>query len=165
MEGRIDIVKQRWLPFPAMLVMMLVLVACGGEDTAPEERAQSTADGTRAATMEIAGTTWASAVDATTGEPVDEVESYTTISPAVVLVVEVINVPSGTEFVATWAIDGLDVPEAEMRVTVEDEMAVAWIAFEFVRDEGRYFPLGELEAVVMASSGKTVEATVNIELP
>lgn len=155
--------------FPAFLAMFLILVACGSDESPSGSDAQPTADATRAAmenaTMEIAGTTWTSGVDDTTGEPVDDVENYTTISPAIILVVEVTNVSSGTDFTATWAIDGLEVPEAEMRVTVEEDMAVAWIAFEFTREEGRYFPLGELQADVTASSGETVTATVDIQLP
>ena len=72
--------------------------------------------------------------------------------PSVIAVVEATDVPAGTEFTATWSIDGIDVPDATMTATVTDDMTRAWIAFEFVREEGRYFPLGELQVIVTASS-------------
>lgn len=115
--------------------------------------------------MEIVGLTWTSAVDPGTGEPGDRVEGFTTISPSIVAVVEARNVPAETTFTATWTIDGLDVPEATIDVTVEDDMATAWVAFQFVRDEGRYFPLGVLSVTVTASSGDAIDGSVGIALP
>ena len=96
---------------------------------------------------------WTSGVDEASGEPLDEVDVYTTVSPAIVAVVPAANVPAGTEFTATWTIDGIEVPEATMSVTVDEDMRVAWVAFELARDEGRYFPLGELEVTVTTSTG------------
>lgn len=108
---------------------------------------------------------WTSGIDEDSGEPIDEVDAFTTISDRIVAVVPAANVPAGTEFTATWTIDGLNVPEATMTATVEQEMSTAWVAFEFLRDEGRYFPLGELEVTVTATSGETVEGSVEIGLP
>lgn len=159
--------RQRWYLLTAVLGVVLLVTACGSESDAPGRQDEEGGGAAPAAQepMAITGLTWTSAVSDSTGEPVDSVEAFTTISPAVVAVVEASNVPAGTEFTATWRIDGIDVPEATMNVTVEDDMAVAYVAFEFIRAEGRYFPLGELEVVVTASTGDTVDATVDIQLP
>ena len=150
-----------------MLGVLLLAAACGGEDAAPTARDDSATGNEPGleAPMEITGLTWTSAVSSDTGEPLDHVEAFTTISPSVIAVVKATDVPAGTEFTATWSIDGIDVPEATMNATVGDDMTEAWIAFEFVRDEGRYFPLGELQVVVSASTGDSVDATVDIQLP
>lgn len=161
--------RQRWYLLTAVLGVLLLASACGSESASPDP--QDDGEGSNGAgptldePMQIVGLTWTSAVSDSTGEPVDSVESFTTISPAVVAVVEASSVPAATEFTATWSIDGIDVPEATMNVTVEKDLAVAFVAFEFIREEGRYFPLGELEVVVTASTGETIDATVDIQLP
>lgn len=159
--------RQRWYLLSALLGVLFLAAACGGGDASPtvqDDAAAATEPGLDGQ-MAIAGLTWTSAVSGDTGEPVDSVESFTTISPSVIAVVEATDVPAGTEFTASWSIDGIDVPEATMNVTVEQDMTEAWIAFEFIRDEGRYFPLGELQVVVTASTGDSVDATVDIQLP
>lgn len=158
--------RQRWYWLCALLGVLLVATSCGGGDATPDVQDDGdTGQAAFAEPMEIVGLTWTSGVSEETGEPVDSVESFTTISPAVIAVVEVTNVPAGTDFTASWTIDGIEVPEATMNVTVEEDMSVAYVAFEFIREEGRYFPLGELEAVVTASSGESIDATVDIQLP
>jgi hypothetical protein len=151
----------------ALLGVLLLATACSGDDASPtvQDDGATILEPGLDAPMAIAGLTWTSAVSDDTGEPVDSVESFTTISPSVIAVVEATDVPAGTQFTATWSIDGIDVPEATMDVTVEQDMTEAWIAFEFIRDEGRYFPLGELEVVVTASTGESIDATVDIQLP
>lgn len=165
MSGKRQVGRGRWVHLLAIVSILLTVAGCGSEDDASPDEAEATAGASDIAPMEIAGLTWTSGVEEETGEPVDNVEAYTTISPAIVAVVEATNVPAGTVFTATWTIDGLDVPEATMDVTVAEEMATAWIAFEFVRAEGRYFPLGELEVTVTSSSGDTIDASVPIQLP
>lgn len=159
--------RQRWYLLTALLGVLLLVTACGsdGDDDVPDIGADESSGASVVEPMDVIGLTWTSAISEVTGEPVDSVESFTTISPAVVAVVEATNVPAGTDFTATWSIDGIDVPEATMTVSVEDDMTVAFVAFEFIREEGRYFPLGELQVVVTASTGETLDASVDIELP
>lgn len=149
-----------------MIGVLVVASACGNDasDTGKAGNPGQQAPGLPAP-MRIGKLTWTSAVDETTGEPVDEVAAYTTTAPAIVAVVEASNVPAGTEFTASWTIDGQDVPEAGMRTTVEEDMTTAFVAFRFVRAEDRYFPLGELSVTVTASSGETISDAVEIELP
>jgi hypothetical protein len=157
------IVRHRWYLLFALAGVLIVAAACGNDEPGDDDQAGQ--GSLLQEPMEIVGLTWTSAVDSSTGEPVDRVESFTTISPSVVAVVEARNVPAGTEFTTTWMIDGLDVPEATMQVTVEDDMATAWVAFEFIRDDGRYFPLGELSVTVDVSSGESIDDSVDIQLP
>jgi hypothetical protein len=152
-----------------MTGILLLVAGCGGgnvdeppQTPAPEEPTATPEPEPDFGLVDIA---WTSAIDEDTGEPVDEIEAFTTVSPGIVAAVEANNVPAGTGFTAEWTIDGLEVPEATMNVTVEQDMSTAWIAFEFIRDEGRYFPLGELEVVVTASSGETIDGSVTIQLP
>lgn len=146
--------------------ILLVIAACGGgggeEEPVP---AAPTATPVPDPTLELVDITWASELDRSTGEPVDEIDAFTTVSPAIIAVVQATDVPAGTELTAGWTIDGLEVPDATMRVTVEQDMAVAWVAFEFIREEGRYFPLGELAVTVTTSTGESIDGAVRIELP
>jgi hypothetical protein len=161
-------VRNRWLLVTIALGCLVLAVGCGGTSDEPETQSapQPTATpGPSEVPFAMDGVVWASAIDEDTGEPVDEVDAYTTVSDRIVAVVPASNVLTGTEFTATWTIDGIDVPEATMSVTVEQDLVTAWIAFEFVRDEGRYFPLGELEVTVTASTGDEVTGSVDIELP
>lgn len=154
--------RHRWFLALAMIGVLVVATACGSDDV-PEEAPTPTPGLPEA--MQIERLVWTSAVDETTGEPVDEVAAYTTTSPAIVAVVEASNVPAGTTFTANWTIDGQQVPEAEMRTTVDDDMTTAYVAFQFLRQEDRFFPLGDLEVTVTTSTGETASGAVEIELP
>jgi hypothetical protein len=146
--------------------LLLVMTGCGGIGADVEPTPDTpTPTAEPQALLELVDITWTSAVDRVTGEPAGEEEAFTTVSPAIVVVVQATNVPSGTEFIAEWTIDGLDVPDATMRVMVEQDMSTAWVSFEFIRDEGRYFPLGELAVTVTTSSGESIDSVVSIELP
>lgn len=150
----------------AMIGVLVVATACGNDasdGTGTGDAVQPTP--ALPGPMRIEGLTWTSAVDETTGEPVDEVAAYTTTAPGIVAVVEASNVPAGTTFTASWTIDGQEVPEAEMRTTVGQDMTTAYVAFRFLRAEDRYFPLGELAVTVTAGSGETISGAVEIQLP
>lgn len=166
------IVRRRWLKLTAHMIVMtgilLLVTGCGSADDVSEPPGIPVDDEptpTSEPAFGLLDIAWTSGIDEDTGEPVDEVEVFTTVSPGIVAAVEATNVPAGTELTAEWTIDGIEVPEATMNVTVEQDMSTAWIAFEFVRDEGRYFPLGELEVVVTASSGQSINGSVAIGLP
>lgn len=159
--------RNRWLLGTIVLACLVMTVSCGGGDDTPpqqEPRPTPTAQATEVP-LTMDDIVWATGIDEASGEPLDEVSAYTTVSPAIVAVVPAGNVPAGTEFTATWTIDGLEVPQATMTATVEQDMQSAWVAFEFLRDEGRYFPLGVLEITVTASTGESVQSSIDIELP
>ncbi len=145
-----------------MIGVLVVASACGS-DAGPVETPTPTPG--LPDRMQVERLVWTSAVDEATGEPIDEVAAYTTTSPAIVAVVEASNVPAGTTFTASWTIDGQQVPEAEMRTTVDDDMTTAYVAFQFLRQEDRLFPLGELDVTVTTSTGETISGAVEIELP
>ena len=158
--------RYRWLLGAILFACLALVTACGGgESPEPTEPTPEPTPEPTVAPFTIDGVVWTSGVDEASGEPLDEVDAYTTVSPAIVAVVPAANVPAGTEFTATWTIDGIEVPEATMSVTVDEDMRVAWVAFELARDEGRYFPLGELEVTVTTSTGDEVAGSVRIELP
>jgi hypothetical protein len=160
-------VRNRWFLVAILLGCLAIAVGCGSDQDEDGEQAPEPTSSPRPTQIPfgISDVVWTSGVDEQTGEPVDEVDSFTTVSPRLVAVVQAENVPAGTVFTATWTIDGLKVPEAEMTATVDADMATAWVAFEFIRDEGRYFPLGELEVTITASNGETIQDSVRIELP
>ena len=158
--------RYRWLLGAILFACLALVTACGGgESPEPTEPTPEPTPEPTVAAFTVDDVVWTSGVDEASGEPLDEVDAYTTVSPAIVAVVPAANVPAGTEFTATWTIDGIEVPEATMSVTVDEDMRVAWVAFELARDEGRYFPLGELEVTVTTSTGDEVAGSVRIELP
>jgi hypothetical protein len=162
-----QIVRNRWFLVAILLGCLAIASGCGSDQGADGEQASDVAPTPQSTEnpFGILDVVWTSGVDEQSGEPIDEVDSFTTVSPRIVAVVQAENVPAGTVFTATWTIDGLEVPEATMEATVDADMATAWVAFEFIRAEGRYFPLGELEVSVAASNGETIQDSVRIELP
>lgn len=160
--------RNRWVLGAILLGCLALAVGCGRDNDGggdQETGPSLTPTAQPAPPFTVDDVIWTTGVNESTGVPLDQADAYTTISPAVVAVVPARNVPAGTEFTATWTIDDLDVPEANMSVTVEQDMSTAWVAFEFVRDDDRYFPLGTLEVTVTASSGETVDGSVEIGLP
>lgn len=157
--------RYRWLLGAILLACLMLVTGCGGGESPKPTPEPDVAPEPTVAPFTLDDIVWSSGVDAATGEPLDEVDAYTTVSQAIVAVVPATNVPAGTEFTAIWTIDGLDVPETTMSVIVEEDMSTAWIAFELARDEGRYFPLGELELTVTSSTGEEVSGSVRITLP
>ena len=163
--------RNRWFLAAILLGCLTIAVACGndagsgtGDDGAAAPEPTAVPRPTEVP-FAISDVVWTTGIDEESGEPVDEVDAFTTVSPRLVAIIEVENVSAGTGFTAIWTIDGIEVPDATMEATVDEDMSTAWIAFEFVRDEGRYFPLGELEVTITSTTGETVQGSVDIELP
>jgi hypothetical protein len=167
-------VRNRWFLAAILLGCLTLAAGCGGSDRGGDSGTGDNEEAARTPTtvprpteipFAISDVVWTTGIDEDSGEPIDEVDAFTTVSPRLVAVIEVENVPAGTGFTATWTIDGIEVPEATMEATVDADLSTAWIAFEFIRDEGRYFPLGELEVTITSTTGEEVTGSVDIQLP
>lgn len=164
MRGEVGgIVRQRLALGTVLLCCMIIVAGCGGGR--PAQPTPTAEPEISMPPLTLQRVIWTEDVDPATGEPVGEVDTYTTTSPAIIAVVQAANVPAGTGLTATWTIDGLEVPEATMQVEVDNDYSAAWVSFEFAREEGRYFPLGVLELTVTANTGETIQDSVTIELP
>src|SRR5699024_3096954 len=108
---------------------------------------------------------WTTEVDPETREPQDEVSSYPNNAPAIIAAVNVEQLPGGTELVASWTIDGVEVPDARMTVATEATVVDAWVTFQFTRDGATLFPLGVLEVTITGGEGSEVTDEVEIVLP
>ena len=108
---------------------------------------------------------WAQATDAATGEPTDIVTIFTTESPAIIAVIEVSDVPEGTEFTATWTINNQPIASIDMNISASDDLDHAWIAFSFTRDDGQLYPVGQLGVVITSSEGDLREGSAEIGFP
>lgn len=151
-----------------MAASVLVLAACGGsDDGAGQERTIAAIDAvaTPPAAAELLGVTWTTAVDPETRVPKNEVTSFPNDAPAIIAAVEIGEVQAGTVLTATWSIDGVEVPQATMQVTAQQDLQEGWATFQFIRDPARLFPLGELEVRVTAPGDNAVTATVDIVVP
>lgn len=152
-----------------VLACAVLLVACGNDsvteatpevDTTPPAGTPPPESG-----MIIGEVIWALEVDPATGEPIDTATRYTTQSPAIIAVIEVDNIPEGTEFTATWTINNLPIEVAEMDITASEELPHAWVAFSFTREDDQRYPRGTLGVVITTSEGDMREATVDIGFP
>lgn len=149
---------------------LLVLVACGGDPGPTEPPAEGTpppAPSTPASAPEMAiqEIVWAETVNPDSGEPTDIVSSFTTVSPAIIAVIEVSDVPQGTEFTATWTINDQPIEGLEMHTTTQGDLAHAWVTFSYVRDEGQLFPVGQVGVVITSSDGDVRESSAEIGFP
>lgn len=153
----------------------LLLVACGSND-APDPAdgpapspvsgdAKATPPATPDAAMDVGPIVWAQELDAETGEPIDVVTRYTTESPAIIAVVEVNEMPAGTEFTATWTINGQPIDGTDMDISTNEELDHAWIVFRFTRDEAQRYPIGQLNVTITNSHGDLREGSVEIGFP
>jgi hypothetical protein len=157
----------------AMVFCAIVLVACGssdGEDAAIPSATEAEHDIAPEPTptpvaVTLSEVVWTTLVDPVTSEPQDNVTSYATTAPVIIAAVQIGGMPAGAELAATWWIDGVEVPEATMRVATETAVREGWATFQFTREEGRRFPLGELEVRITAPGGGEVMGSVDITLP
>lgn len=151
------------------LICALLLTACGGDaDTTTEQQeATNAAESTPPPSeeMTLAPLVWSESVDDETGGPTGEVTEFTTESPAIIVLIEAEHVPAGTEFVASWTINGNAIPEAEMQVEATGDMPHAWIAFKFTRADGQIYPVGTLGVEINVSNGDLIEDSVEIGFP
>lgn len=111
------------------------------------------------------GVTWTTAVDPETGAPENEVAAFPIDAPAIIAAVEVGELQAGTVLTATWRIDGVEVPQATMQVTAQQDLQEGWATFQFTRAPDRLFPLGKLEVQVTAGDGSEVTGSVDVVLP
>ena len=164
--------KEGGLGLWAMASCVLVLTACGG--SGDEDRTSGLISAVTEATAtpdlppapaELLGITWTTAVDPETQAPEGEVTSFPTDAPAIIAAVDVGELQAGTVLTATWSIDGVEVPQATMQVTAEQDLQEGWATFQFTRAADRLFPLGELEVRITAGDGSAVTGTVDIVLP
>ena len=148
----------------------LLLAACGNDASPITDQATPAVDQPVATPpptptepeMEVGQVVWAQAIDAQTGEPIDIVSRFTTRSLEINAVIEVNDVPAGTEFSATWTINDQAVQGFDMDISASEDLDHAWIAFSFTSTEGQRFPIGQLTVVITSSEGDMREGSVEI---
>lgn len=152
-----------------VLACAVLLVACGGDpvtDVATDiDSTPPVATPPPESEMTIGEIIWALEVDPATGEPIDTATRYTTQSPAIIAVIEVDNIPEGTEFTATWTINNLPIEVAEMDITASEDLPHAWVAFSFTREDDQRYPRGTLGVVITTSEGDVREDSIEIGFP
>ena len=149
-----------------MLACLLLLVACSSDDPISSPVIVSTPAATPPSEeMNVGPIIWAQATDAATGKPTDIVTIFTTESPAIIAVIEVSDVPEGTEFTATWTINNQPIASIDMNISASDDLDHAWIAFSFTRDDGQLYPVGQLGVVITSSEGDLREGSAEIGFP
>lgn len=151
---------------------VLVLIACGSpsDDGSAPDPTTAVTNATAPPVLtpvaaELVGVTWTTAVDPETGAPENEVTAFPIDAPAIIVAVEVAELQAGTVLTATWFIDGMEVPQATMQVTAQQDLQEGWATFKFTRAPDHLFPLGKLEVRVTAGDGSEVTGSVDVVLP
>lgn len=149
-----------------VVVLCLLLISCGADDSKPDAGNVSTptASPTAAASqMTIGPIVWSESADEASGEPIAPVEAFTPQSPAIIASIEVTDMPVGTEFTATWTINEMPI-DSDMHVQADGYIDHSWVAFRFTREQGTY-PTGQLGVVITASTGELREGSIEIAFP
>lgn len=153
-----------------LVACVLLLAACGTDDSAPDPGADATPPQASPTTVPAPSMTmeqiiWAETVDADSGAPLDIVDAFTTESPAIIAAIEVTNVPAGAIFTATWTINDQPIEGSEMVIEADGDLPHAWVAFTFTRDEDKLYPIGQLGVVITSDSGDLREDSIQIGFP
>lgn len=144
------------------VTVVLALAACGGGDGAsPTEVPTSTP----VIEQTLGAVQWTSGVDEESGAPVDRVEFYTNTAPSIIATVQVTNVVAGDTFTATFTLDGEPILDADLVVSAEHDLPEAWVSFRLDRNDGAFYPVGDLGIVVTGSRGGEQRSTVTIQFP
>lgn len=158
----------RWVWKIGAILACLVIVGCGGDESSPSATPEevSVASPTAAPLeMTIGDITWSESANEESGEPGAAVESFSPQSPAIIVSIEVENVPAGTEFTATWTLNDQPISVESMYVRAEGDLDHAWVSFRFTRDEGKNYPTGQLGVVITSSTGELREGSIRIQFP
>lgn len=152
---------------------VLVLAGCGGGSddagSTPAPTARATQPPERPAETPVppgmSEVVWTTEIDPETREPEGEVTSFTNEAAVIIAAVQVSSIPAGEVLTATWSIDGLEVPEMTTQAMTDASLETGWATFQLRREEGRSFPLGELQVQITTSDGTEVIGAVKIVLP
>ncbi len=158
----------RWVWRTGMVLMCLVLVACGSSEdggTSGDVSEPAASPTAAAPEMTVGNIVWSGSADEDTGEPADVVDVFTPQSPEIIASIEVTDVPAGTEFTATWTLNDQPISTEAMQVTAESEVDHGWVSFRFVLKDGEQYPTGQLGVVITTSTGTMREGSIEIAWP
>lgn len=158
--------------FWILIACALLLAACGSDDAPDADATPPPAEDNPAMAtpppvpeMQVGDIVWAVEIDEETGEPTEVVDIFATDSPGIIAVLEVENLPEGTEFSAKWTMNGQPIDGSDMDITAEGDLDHAWIVFRFTRDEGERYPIGQLGVTITSSDGDLREGSVEVGFP
>ncbi len=146
-------------------VLGLMLSACGGngatDPTPPPSAIPSTTD-VRQPPLVLGSVVWTTGIDATTGEPVDRVETFPRDAVSIHAALEVGNLPAGSILTAAWEINGSPIEALESTITVDQARSLGWVEFRLDWVGEARWPVGTLTIRITANTGETVEGEARI---
>lgn len=176
--------RGRPLALLAAGLLLALLAACGGDGPTeiapaasppPAARARSSATPSPApvtptpafssGTVAADAIVWASALDPTTGAPLERSPVFPPDAPHIYAAVPLRHVEAGTQMRIDWRYN--DTPmdslasEAVARQTADD----LWIAFALSLGDGRTWPVGVYEAIVSIDGREALRSVAHVEPP
>lgn len=147
-----------------MVLLSLVLVACGGGGADPEPTQvpkTPAATPTPIPSLALGEVVFSQSLDAS-GQPSDPAVDIPRSATTIIASVPVKDVPADTSFSVSWTMDGTVVPGLESSTTLPDGGASGWVSFTLTWEGAALWPVGQLGVTVTASSGETVTGSVPI---
>lgn len=150
---------------------VLLLVGCGSGD-APEPTPtpppaviatpSPAAMSTPATPVALADVVFATAIDATTGGPAQEVREVPETTKTIYAFVQSGPLPAGTTIAAEWTIDGTPIPGVSQSVRVDHAREAGWIEFHLEWTASGTWPQGALGVTISVDGTPSSSGSVRI---
>lgn len=153
-----------WL---SAMAVLLLLVGCGGSDGDPEPTATplatppATPIPTAVPTLAIGEVTWTLSVTSA-GEPGEAVTQFPRSADVIYALVSIEHAHPGSEFSATWTVDGLPVEGVSDTVVIENGAVSGWVSFSLTWNGEALWPVGELGVTISADTGEASSGAILI---
>lgn len=143
----------------------VVLSGCGGTGTPGSRVTPSTIPATTIMGRQpviLEPVVWTTGIDASTGEPVDRVESFPRDVVSIHAAVHVRNCPAGGTLTAAREINGSPIEALATTIEVVEAQTAGWSQFRLAWSGETRWPVGTLSVRIPANTGESVEGAVRI---
>jgi hypothetical protein len=151
-----------------LVTVCLVVTGCGSDDapdSTPTPAPSPTAvppTGTPTPPGVLGEVVWTLEIDGKTNEPGDPIETISRDQEIIYAVVNIEDVPGGTNLIATWSINDQPLDAFNATVSVEQNNSTGYVEFHLTREGELYWPEGTLAITVTTTTG--LETTNSIEI-
>lgn len=158
--------SRRTVVVRAVLAMLCVpLAGCAGQADEPSTSTATVVPPTDGATVttELGPIVWASEIDPVTSAPVDRREAFSRDEKTIHALVETGPLAAGTTLTAAWTFNGQPIEGIDVTVTTDEARGPGWADFRLEWNGAALWPVGTLTVRITASTGESIEGSIEIE--
>ena len=153
----------------ALLSVVLLLAACGGEDPGSMSTVGPTTTSAPAApasteipAASIEPIVWTTAVDSTTNAPTEPVEQFSTADQTIYAVVRVANLRQGAVLSVAWTYNDAPLESATRAIVPTQAYRAGYVEFHLAKVDGQTWPAGSYGLTIALDGGAVQVAVVNV---